>query len=67
MDKSGPDPRAVAEDWLVDLTRTRAEADSEGTRFSDRDLELVEVGIVAGASEMLSLLDELGLLRWPPL
>jgi hypothetical protein len=66
VDQPGPDPRAVAEDWLVGLARTRAEAVSEGAPFSERDLELVEIGIVAGASEMLTLLDELGLLRPPP-
>ena len=39
---------------------------AEGTEFADRDIELVEIGILASASEMLTLLDEVGLRRRSP-
>jgi hypothetical protein len=47
------------------LTRVQAEAVAEGTQFSDAQLELIVIGILASASEMLTLLDELGLRRRP--
>jgi hypothetical protein len=47
------------------LTRAKAEAAGEGTLFSAEQLELIDIGVMAGASEMLSLLDELGLRRRP--
>jgi hypothetical protein len=57
-----------ASEWLATvkdraLTRAKAEAAGEGTQFSLEQLELVGVGILAGASEMVDVLDELGLLR----
>jgi hypothetical protein len=63
-----PDAQAAADEWLATVrdrahTRIRAEAVVEGTEFSADDLELVEIGILAGASEMLSLVQELALRR----
>ena len=43
------------------MTRAKAEAVAEGTQFSEAQLELVGVGMLAGASEMLTLLNQLGL------
>ena len=45
--------------------RAKAEAAGEGTRFSEAQLELIGIAVLAGASEMLTLLDELGLRRRP--
>jgi hypothetical protein len=62
------DAEAAAGRWLATVrdrahTRVQAEAVGEGTDFSADDLELVEIGILAGASEMLSLVQDLGLRR----
>lgn len=62
------DAKATADEWLARVrdrahTRVKAEAVAEGTEFSASDLELIEIGILAGASEMLSLVQELGLRR----
>jgi hypothetical protein len=53
-------PAQLASAWLADvkdraLSRARAEAVAEGTQFSAEQLELIEIGIVAGVSEMLDL------------
>lgn len=61
-------PEELADAWLAAVrgravTRVKAEAVAEGTVISGEDLELIEIGILAGASEMLTLIDDLGLRR----
>jgi hypothetical protein len=61
------DPKQQADQWLATvkdraLTRAKSEAVAGRTQFSAEQLELVGVGILAGASEMVDVLDELGLL-----
>lgn len=40
------------------MTRVRAESIADGMQFSDAQLECIEVGVLAGASEMLTMLTE---------
>jgi hypothetical protein len=61
-------PDQQADEWLATvkdlaMTRAKAEAAGAGTQFSAEQLEMAEIGVMAGASEMLDLLDELGLRR----
>jgi hypothetical protein len=51
-------PEQQANEWLAivkdrAMTRAKAEAAGAGTQFSADQLELVGIGILAGASEML--------------
>jgi hypothetical protein len=53
-------PAHPAGDWLAAakeraMNRAKAEAVGEGTEFSADQLELVEIGVMAGIFEMLSL------------
>jgi hypothetical protein len=53
-------------EWLATvkaraLTRVRAQAVADGTQLSAAQLELVGIGVLAGAREMLTLTDQLGL------
>ena len=47
------------------MTRVKAEAVAEEATLSDVALEWIDIGVMAGASEMLTLLDDLGLRRRP--
>jgi hypothetical protein len=57
-------PEQQAAEWLATvkeraMTRAQAEAVAEGTQFSSAQLELVEIGVLAGAHEMLDFIQEL--------
>ena len=68
-DRSAP---AVGEEWLDTVQEqaallVQAEAVAEGHTFTDEQMRLVEIGILAGASQAIdSLFDLAGLRRSPP-
>lgn len=58
------DAEQQASEWLATvkeraMIRAKAEVAGEGTQFSPEQLECIEIGVLAGAMEMLDLLTDL--------